>query len=75
MVCAWTPWLASTRRSAPWQAAKERETSHEKSTWPYSESMNIIIMCLEKGKKTDWRVDEVQHIVFAMKRVYHAEKK
>ena len=26
-VCASTPWLASTIRSAPWQAARERETS------------------------------------------------
>jgi hypothetical protein len=29
--------VASTSKSAPWQAARERETSHEKSTCPWDE--------------------------------------
>eukprot|EP00964_Phaeocystis_antarctica_P060677 scaffold36183_cov56-Phaeocystis_antarctica.AAC.7 len=29
-----TPLVQSTSSSAPWQAAIERETSYEKSTWP-----------------------------------------
>ena len=33
-VWASTPWAASTTRTAPSQAAKERETSYVKSTWP-----------------------------------------
>ena len=33
-VCACTPLVQSTSSSAPWQAAIERETSYEKSTWP-----------------------------------------
>src|SRR6266511_1267311 len=33
-VCASTPWAASTTRSAPSQAARLRDTSYEKSTWP-----------------------------------------
>ena len=33
-VCASTPWLASTTSSEPSQAARERLTSYEKSTWP-----------------------------------------
>ena len=34
MVCACTPWLASTISSAPSQAAMLRDTSYEKSTCP-----------------------------------------
>eukprot|EP00965_Chrysotila_dentata_P257549 6212921-Pleurochrysis_carterae.AAC.4 len=33
-VCACTPLVASTRSSAPWHAAIDRDTSYEKSTWP-----------------------------------------
>ena len=33
-VCASTPWAASTIRSAPSQAARERDTSYAKSTCP-----------------------------------------
>jgi hypothetical protein len=33
-VWASTPWVASTTRTAPSQAASDRETSYEKSTWP-----------------------------------------
>ena len=33
-VCASTPWAASTTNTAPSHAAKERETSYVKSTWP-----------------------------------------
>ncbi len=33
-VCACTPWVASTTRTAPSQAASERDTSYVKSTWP-----------------------------------------
>ena len=34
IVCAWMLWAASTTNKAPSQAAIERETSYEKSTWP-----------------------------------------
>ncbi len=34
MVCASTPWDASTRSRTPSQAARARETSYVKSTWP-----------------------------------------
>jgi len=33
-LCASKPCAASTTSSAPSQAARERETSYEKSTWP-----------------------------------------
>ena len=33
-VCASTPWVASTTSTAPSHAARERETSYVKSTWP-----------------------------------------
>jgi hypothetical protein len=33
-VWASTPWVASTTSTAPSQAASERDTSYEKSTWP-----------------------------------------
>ena len=34
MVCAWIPCAASTKSSAPWHAASDRETSNAKSAWP-----------------------------------------
>ncbi len=60
-VCASMPWAASTTRMVPSQAARERDTSYVKSTWP---GVSIMLrMCVlpafspvrgAHGRRTAW---------------------
>jgi len=62
--------VASTSKSAPWQAARERETSHEKSTCPWVE--------FREGVGQIWEayggIDEIEKVFLRIDGMHHTDR-
>jgi len=63
-----------TSRTAPWQAAKDLDTSHEKSTWPYGGRLPRISHGFGAGRSASHRcINEIEKKSTSLMFVNHAE--